>query len=267
MDRPDWVPPTIDIEQPSAARMYDYFLGGSHNFAVDRELANRILEIGPDAPVVAQLNRAFVRRAVRYLVDRGVRQFIDLGSGIPTAGNVHEIAQAVAPATRVVYVDLDPVAAAHCRYLLADNPLVAVLQDDLRRPERIMDSPEVGKLIDPAEPVALMMVSVLHFIQDEDDPAGLVDRFRRRLAPGSYLVIAHATQETRPSEAANATRLYARTGTPLRLRTRAEVAGLFTGFTLVEPGLVWLPEWHPEEPDEVGVPERSAGYVGVGRLG
>src|SRR5256885_6896392 len=113
MDRPDWVPPTIDIEQPSAARMYDYFLGGSHNFAIDRELANRVLEIGPNAPVVAQLNRAFLRRAVRYLVDHGVRQFIDLGSGIPTAGNVHEIAQAIEPATRVLDVDLDPVAVAH----------------------------------------------------------------------------------------------------------------------------------------------------------
>jgi hypothetical protein len=267
MDRPDWVPPTIDIEQPSAARMYDYFLGGSHNFAIDRELANRVLEIGPNAPMVAQLNRAFLRRAVRYLVDHGVRQFIDLGSGIPTAGNVHEIAQAIEPATRVVYVDLDPVAVAHCRYLLAGNPTVAALQDDLRRPDRIMDSPEVGKLIDPTEPAALMMVSVLHFIQDEEDPAGIVERFRQRLAPGSYLVISHATQESRPSEAANATKLYARTGTPLRLRTRAEVARLFGGFDLVEPGLVWLPEWHPDAPDEVGTPQRASGYVGVGRLG
>src|SRR5437588_3798566 len=151
--RPDWAPETIDVEQPSAARIYDYLLGGSHNFAADREFARQAIAIMPDVPVQAHANRAFLRRAVQYLVDSGIRQFLDIGSGIPTLGNVHEVAQRAAPDARVMYVDIDPVAVAHSRVILAGNPRVGVIQADLRRPTEILYHPDVVELLDFAQPV------------------------------------------------------------------------------------------------------------------
>jgi SAM-dependent methyltransferase len=266
MDRPDWAPEGIDIERPSAARIYDYWLGGSHNFAVDREVARQMIAMAPETPLIMQANRAFLHRAVRFLVDQGVRQFLDIGSGIPTLGNVHEVAQKNAPDARVAYVDIDPVAVAHSRHILAGDERTVVIQEDLRRPEQIIDHLEVRRLIDFTEPVGLLLVAVVHFIPDSDDPVGVIGRLCDALAPGSYLVLSHLTSDGLSPEAAQrGAELSRRTPTPVTPRTLAEVQRLFAGFDLVEPGLVWSRQWRPEHPDEVGDhPEQSAVHVGVG---
>ncbi|SHE53785.1 SAM-dependent methyltransferase [Streptoalloteichus hindustanus] len=266
MDRPDWAPGDIDLARPSAARVYDYYLGGSHNFAVDRELAAEAVQLWPDLPRIMRTNRAFLRRAVRYCLASGIRQFLDLGSGIPTVGNVHEVAQAVDPGCRVVYVDLDPVAVVHSRAILPREGRTAVVHGDLRDPDAVLAAPAVRELLDPDEPLALLMVAVLHFVQDADDPAAVVARYAEEMAPGSHLVLSHATHEGRPERAEPHQRLYARTRTPMRMRSHAEVAALLDGFELVEPGLVPLPRWRPEVGDAADDhPERFAGYAGVGR--
>jgi SAM-dependent methyltransferase len=266
MDRPDWAPEGIDIDRPSAARIYDYWLGGSHNFAVDREIARSVTAAVPDTARIMQANRAFLHRAVRYLVDQGIRQFLDLGSGIPTLGNVHEVAQKAAPESRVVYVDIDPVAVAHSRHILAGNTDATVIQHDLRHVEAILTNPRVRSLLDFRQPMALLMMAVIHFIPDADDPAAIIGRFRDALAPGSYLVLSHGTADGMSPEASRRwLELFTNTTTPGTIRTRAEVERLFGGFELVEPGLVWSSEWRPEHPDDVGDnPQRSAAYAGVG---
>jgi SAM-dependent methyltransferase len=267
MERPDWAPEGIDLDRPSAARIYDYWLGGSHNFAPDREMARQVTKLVPDTPLIMQANRAFLHRAVRHLVDAGFRQFLDIGSGIPTLGNVHEVVQKLTPDANVVYVDVDPVAVAHSRHILAGNERVAVIQEDLRRPERILTHHDVTALLDLDQPVALLLVAVLHFVLDDDDPYGVVARLRDALAPGSHVVISHGTADSLPEEAARRwVELFRRTPTPGTPRPKAAVERFFAGLDMVEPGLVWAPQWHPEHPDEVGDhPERSATYVGVGR--
>jgi hypothetical protein len=267
MERPDWAPEGIDIERPSAARIYDYWLGGCHNFGIDREMARQVTALVPDTALIMQANRAFLHRAVRYLVDAGIRQFLDVGSGIPTLGNVHEVAQRATPDARVVYVDIDPVAVAHSRHILAGNKLTAVIQEDLRRPEQILAHLDVRGLLDFDQPVALLLLAVLHFISDDDDPVGPVARLSEALAPGSYLTLSHGTADSLPEGASKRwVELFKRTPTPGTPRSRGEVERFFTGFDLIEPGLVWAPQWRPEHPDEVGDhPERSATYVGVGR--
>lgn len=268
MQRPDWAPEGIDIERPSVARMYDYYLGGSHNFAVDRTAAQAMIAAVPEAPLMAQANRAFLRRTVRHLVDLGIRQFLDIGSGIPTVGNVHEIAQQAAPGSRVVYVDVDPVAVAHSREILAGNDAAVAIQEDLRRPEAILGHPDVRKLLDFAEPVAVLVVAVTHFVADADDPAGIIGRIRDVLAPGSFLVLSQASDEGRTDEErAEATRVYRHTDNPLNCRRRAELLRFFAGFELVEPGLVWVPLWRPDRGDSTEEAQRSVFLGGVGRLG
>jgi SAM-dependent methyltransferase len=269
MERPDWAPETIDIERPSAARIYDYWLGGSHNFAVDREVARQVTSQIPETPLIMQANRAFLHRAARFLVESGIRQFLDIGSGIPTLGNVHEVVQKAMPDARVVYVDIDPVAVAHSRHILAGNERVAVIQEDLRRPDRILAHAETNRLLDLDQPVALLLLAVLHFIPDDDDPYGIVARLRDALAPGSYLAISHGTADHYSQEVAQHGReQFRRTPTPFWSRSRAETARFFAGLDLVEPGIVYSPQWRPEHPDEVGDhPERAAAYVGVGRKG
>lgn len=266
MDRPDWAPEGIDLGRPSAARIYDYWLGGTHNFAVDREIARGVTAAVPDTARIMQANRAFLHRAVDFLVGQGVRQFLDLGSGIPTLGNVHEVAQNAAPDARVVYVDIDPVAVAHSRHILTNNANAAVIQGDLRYVDTILGDPTVRGLLDFDQPTAVLMMAVLHFVSDEDDPAGIIARFRQALAPGSYLVLSHGTQDGMSDEAREVgNEMFTRTSTPFIGRNREQVGQLFEGFDLVEPGLVWSVQWHPEHPDEVGdSPERSAAYVGVG---
>jgi trans-aconitate methyltransferase len=268
MERPQWASVDIDMDKPSVARVYDYLLGGSHNFAVDRELAHQGMAAMPDLPVYAQINRAFLHRAVRFLVDSGVRQFLDLGSGIPTVGNVHEIAQAAAPDTRVAYVDIDPVAVVHSRSILSGNDRAVAVLEDARNPEAILDHPEIRRLIDLDEPVALLMVALLHYLPDEDDPYDVVTRFAERLAPGSFLVISHgnneALEEAGTREVMNLSR---RTPTGLYNRSRAEIERFFAGFEMVEPGLVWAEQWRPAYPEDVRErPELSGSLAGVARI-
>jgi hypothetical protein len=261
---PDWVPETVDLSRPSAARMYDHYLGGAHNFGVDREVAKQMLALFPDGPLIAQTNRAFLHRVVRFMLDAGVRQFLDIGSGIPTAGNVHEVAQGVDPEARVLYVDHDAVAVAHSELLLRGNPRARVLQADLRRPEDVLGAPAVRELLDLSRPVGVLMSAVLHFVAPDEKPEAIVARLREVLAPGSYLAISHATGMGRTAPFAEAQELY-RSAAPITYRDHDKVRGLFEGWEIVEPGVVWLPEWRPAWPDEVGDDPASclmAGAVG-----
>jgi SAM-dependent methyltransferase len=268
MERPPWAPQGIDISVPSVSRMYDYYLGGSHNFEVDREAARKAMEFMPGLPAIMKANRAFMRRAVKYALDDGVRQFLDIGSGIPTFGNVHEIAQAVAPDTRVVYVDHDPVAVAHSQAVLDGVKNATVVTADLRKPQQLVSSPEVGELLDLGRPVALLMVAVLHFIQDADEPQRAVAELRDALAPGSLLVLSHASYDGVPvpeARAGGAVDVYRDIRNPIVMRTREEVARFFDGFEMVDPGLVRMPHWRPEIPPAQEDPYAFSGFVGVGR--
>lgn len=262
VDRPDWVPAEVDIDRPSAARMYDFYLGGCHNFEVDRRAAAVVAEGIPRVAEGARINRAFLRRVVRFLARHGIRQYLDIGSGIPTAGNVHEIAQRADPSARVVYVDNDPIAVTHSQAMLAGVPGATAILADLRRPEEILTDPAVREGLDLSQPVAVLLLAVLHFIEESDDPARIIHTLREAMAPGSYLAISHGTADGLPKEASAGTQAYRQTANPLTLRSRAEIIDLFDGFTLVEPGVVWLPDWRPEEP----APPLPAMLGGVGRL-
>ncbi|MEV7612111.1 SAM-dependent methyltransferase [Streptomyces sp. NPDC089799] len=249
MERPAWAPPGIDISVPSVSRIYDYYLGGSHNFEVDRQAARRAMEFIPGLPKIMQANRAFMRRAVRYAAGEGITQFLDIGSGIPTFGNVHEVAQAATPQARVVYVDHDPVAVAHSRAVLAGDDRTAVVGADLRKPQSILTSAEVSGLLDLSRPVALLLVAVLHFLEDADEPYAAVAELREALAPGSLLVLTHASFEGIPvpkEQAAGTVGVYRDIRNPLVMRTGEQVARFFEGFELVEPGLVAMPLWRPD---------------------
>lgn len=263
---PRWKPETIDLERPSPARVYDYLLGGSHNFAVDRQVADQIIAVHPEAAQGVQANRAFVRRATQYLVDAGVRQFLDIGSGIPTVGHVHEIVQASAPDARVIYVDIDPVAIAHSRDVLRGNHLTGVIHEDARRPERILDSFDIARLFDFDEPVAVLMMALLHLLSDADNPLDVLERLTEPLVSGSYLAISHLTNDGVP-DMEPVQEISRRAGIDVAVRSRQQVEALFGGFELVEPGVVWVPEWHPESPLDIFYdrPEMAANYGGVGR--
>jgi hypothetical protein len=269
MDRPDWAPEGIDVNRPSASRIYDYWLGGSHNFAIDREVARDLTALVPETPLIMQVNRAFLHRAVRFLIGEGIRQFLDLGSGIPTLGNVHEVAQKASPDAKVVYVDIDPVAVAHSRHILNGNPNATVIHEDLRNSDVILSNPLVRGLLDFDQPIAVLMMAVLHFIPKEDNAEALVGRFRDAVIPGSFVALSHGTADfaqLTEEELDQGIDQMARTSTPVTTRTRAEVERLFTGLELVEPGVVWSAQWRPEHPDEViERPESSAAYAGVGR--
>jgi hypothetical protein len=245
--------------------VYDYFLGGAHNFEVDRAAAEATARVMPALRDTLRANRAFLRRAVRFLAAAGIGQFLDIGSGIPTVGNVHEIAQRAVPEARVVYVDLDPVAVAHSRAILADHPYADVVEADLRRPETILGAEPVRRLIDPTQPVGLLMLSMLHFVPDSDDPAGHVATLRNAMAPGSYLAISHATQDGQPPEVAQAQAVWnARSPDPVTFRGHAEVAALFGGWEPVPPGVVHVALWRPDVA-EVENPTRYNTLAGVAR--
>ena len=266
VERPEWAPVGIDLDRPSAARVYDFYLGGFHNFAADREMGRQAVQMWPELPEIMRSNRGFLRRAVEFLVDAGVRQFLDLGSGIPTVGNVHEVAQRRAPDAKVVYVDNDPVAVEHSQAILAGDDRTEVVQADLRDPDAVLADPTVRGLLDLTRPTAVLMVAVLHFVPDQDDPARLVARFRETVSSGSYLALSHATAGERADRAAEHRGLYQRTATPMTMRTPEQVERLFDGWELVEPGLVYLPQWRPEPGSpELDRPERMPGLAGVGR--
>ncbi len=260
----DWVPTGVDAHRPNIARVYDYLLGGAHNFAIDRELAEKGLALLPNLRDAARFNRAFLGRAVRFCLDRGVRQFLDLGSGVPTVGNVHEVAQRIVPEARVVYVDNEPVAVAHSEMMLAGNDRAGVVGADVRDPDEVLGHSVTRELLDFDKPVGVLMVALLHSIVDADDPAGLVARFRDAVPAGSWLVLSHGTADRGSDRLRQYRELYQDSPTPVVHRTHAEVEALFAGWELVEPGVVFTPEWRPEADDEpIPDPERGFCYAGV----
>jgi S-adenosyl methyltransferase len=265
---PDWVPPEADTRRANAARVYDYWLGGSCSFLADQDAARALTAVEPCVRAMAQANRAFLGRAVRLLAAAGISQFLDVGSGIPTEGNVHEVAQRALPGARVAYVDIDPVAVAYSKHLLAGNTSAAVIDADLRDPEKILTHQAAGRLIDFSEPAGLLLVSVLHFIADAEDPWQIVATLRDALVPGSYLVLSHATGEGKPAIARVLEKVYNRSvSTQVRLRPGADILRFFDGFELVDPGLVCLPQWRPDSPADVpSDPGRFwGGLAGVAR--
>ena len=244
-------PPTdLRVDVPHPARIYDYLLGGKDNFAADREAGDKILAMGgEEARTAVRANRAALQRAVRFLAGQGIDQFLDIGTGIPTAGNTHEIAQSVNPDARVVYVDNDPIVLTHARALMAGpgHGATKVLQADLRDPDALLRSPEVAELIDFTRPVALLLVAVLHFLDDSEDPHKIVARLVDALPSGSYVVLTHITNEVlTDDEVAGVARAYSKASAGMHLRTRDDVARFLTGLDLVEPGLVLAPYWRPE---------------------
>jgi SAM-dependent methyltransferase len=243
--------------------VYDVMLGGKDNFAADRELAERLLANAPNSAWIAQQNRAFLGRAVQYCAEQGIRQFLDLGSGLPTQENVHEVAHRVDDECRVVYVDNDPVAVSHAQALLTCGTRVRAINGDLKRPAEILTHPDVTGLIDFSRPVAVLLVAILHFIRDSEDPAGIIARFTDVMATGSHLVLSHATHDDQPEEAARARDIYERASSPLVTRTREQISDFFAGLELVEPGLVLTTQWRPRQP----IPRAAqAGlYAGVAR--
>jgi hypothetical protein len=255
--------PPIDPNRPSAARIYDVYLGGAHNFAADRAVAARAAEILPDLPMIARANRAFLQRAVRYAVGRGIRQFLDLGSGIPTEHNVHQVAREQTPDARVVYVDLDPTAVLYSRHMLAGDEQTAIVHGDLRDPAAILATPEARDLLDLSRPIGVLMIAVLHFLPDGPEVDTALRAYREAAAPGSLLAVSHATSSRDPEPTERLAELYSRTSTPLVLRDAARVARFFEGWDLVEPGVVLGPRWRPDD-GPVSNAERFLTLVGVG---
>ncbi|MET7476002.1 SAM-dependent methyltransferase [Streptomyces sp. NPDC005648] len=259
-------PFAIDTSKPHPARMYDYFLGGKDNYEVDQAAAERVIEAAPEVRLAVRENRRFMRRAVRHVVaEGGVRQILDIGTGLPTEPNVHQIARAVAPGTRVAYVDNDPIVSAHSRSLLGeDDSDTSVVLGDLRDPRAVLDHPDVRRVIDFDEPVALLLVAILHFITDAEDPAGLVATLRDALPTGSYVVLSHATVEVHEEDRQDAVKVYRGATATMNPRTHAEVLELFAGFTLIDPGLVLVPNWRPDTPLDPTAPTIGF-YGGVAR--
>ncbi|MCX2733056.1 SAM-dependent methyltransferase [Saccharopolyspora sp. NFXS83] len=243
----EWIPADVDTTRPSAARVYDVLLGGGHNFESDRRFAREAERIFPGITTSSRINREFLRRAVLHALESGVRQFLDLGSGIPTVGNVHEIVHEIDPSCPVVYVDCEPVAVAHSRLLLDDDAQATIVQADARRPDTILGHPDTRRLLDFDQPVMLLILALVHFIPDDDHPAELVERYRRALAPGSMLAVSHAADEARPEELAQLTALFATSTNPATPRPSRWIADLFGDFEMVEPGAVFVSEWRPDE--------------------
>lgn len=262
----DHVPRQPDLARPNAARIYDYVLGGSHNFASDRKLADAMLDQLPFTRDVFAANRAYLARAVRYCVEAGHDQFLDLGAGIPTAGNVHEVARRIDPHARVAYVDHEPVAVEHGRTILAGQQGLSVTDADLRDPDAVLGAPGVAGVLDLDRPVVLLMVAVLHFIPHDDDVAGVLARYRRALAPGSTLVISHGSADhDDPADAewtSVAATHYRASATPAFLRDRAQLREIMDGFELVEPGMVDIVRWRPDT-DRPAQPTGTYAAVGT----
>lgn len=268
--RPAWAPDDIDLERPAPARMWDYYLGGSHNFAADRQLADQALGAWPELPQIARANRAFLRRAVTFLAEQGIAQFLDLGSGIPTAGHVHEIVTAINPKARTAYVDSDPVAVAHSRLLLAETDSATIVHADLRDPAAVLADPALRGFLDLGEPTAVLMFAVLHFVPDSDDPQSVVAAYRDATAPGSYLALTHGTSDYLPEQIRNLEEVYSHSSSRMTMRSHAQITRLMQGYELVEPGLVDMIRWRPDAqnplPDPLGGDvKRYSGYGAVGR--
>jgi S-adenosyl methyltransferase len=261
----DWMkngpagPGEVDLQtdRPHPARVYDYLLGGKDNFAADRAAAEAGLQANPNSRIPPRENRAFLRRAVRFLArEAGVGQFLDIGTGIPTSPNVHEIAQAIEPRARIVYVDNDPIVLAHARALLTVGPAgkAAYIDADLRDVEGILGSADLRDTLDLTRPVALLLIAIMHFIPDEDDPWGLARRLLDALPSGSFLALSHLTGDFDPAAWEGVAAVYRRSGVIMRVRSRPEIERFFAGLDLIEPGVVSLPRWRPD-PSDIGRPD------------
>ena len=254
----------LDTTRPHVARMYDYYLGGKDNFEVDRDAVVAVEAAMPEVRQLARENRAFLRRAVAYMTAAGIRQFIDIGAGLPTAGNTHEVAQAAAPGARVVYVDNDPIVLAHGRALLVTNADTTVVTADLRQPDEVIGNDEVRRLIDFSQPVGVLLIAMTHFLRDEEREP-VMSGLRESLVPGSFLAATHVTVDRHSSAAVEGVEaVYRKTPTPIFFRPHAEIARFFDGFDLVEPGLVTVDAWRPD-PDDPAPEATRWLYGGVGR--
>jgi hypothetical protein len=268
-DLPAWAREGVDLQHPSVARIYDYLLGGYHNFEIDRAVARRSVEIYPDIVLTTQVNRAFLRRAVTFMSGQGVSQFIDIGSGIPTAGHVHEIARKVNPTGRVVYVDIDPVAIAHSKAIIGTDETILALQADARDPEFIFEYLNSAGILDLKKPVGLLMIALLHFIPDLEEARALIGRYTRHLAPGSYLAFTHGTIENTPPGAAEGImKLGSKSAQETVYRRHDEIASIFKDLDFVEPGIVFTPLWRPESTEDLMLdePGRSLAHAGIALL-
>jgi SAM-dependent methyltransferase len=261
------IPPEINTNVPQSARVYDYWLGGKDHFPADRALGDAIAEALPTIRTHIRAQRAFLGRAVRYLTrDAGVRQFLDIGTGIPSAGNVHDVAQEIAPESRVLYVDNDPIVLAHARALMSGTPQgsVAFIQADLREPEAILGDPAVAGTLDLAEPVGLVLIGVMHHLRDDDDPRRIVATLVDALAPGSYLVLSQSTPDFDPEAMGALAAASEQGGIPNVPRSLADTEPFFAGLKLVEPGLVPMATWRPD-PGSGQDPRSVYAYGGVAR--
>jgi hypothetical protein len=265
----DFYPREIDTTKPSASRVYDLYLGGTHNYPVDRAFVEQAVQICPFVPDMARHNRGFLRRAVQFALENGIRQFVDVGSGVPTVGNVHEVAHMIAPETRVVYVDNDTEAVVTAQEMLKDSTVATAIPADIRHPDIILDHPDTARLIDFEKPVGLLMMAVFHFVSPTDGPHALLRSYLDRLAPGSYVALSHisvddATPVAR-DQLQNLEREYGSTSNPAYLRTRDEFTRLFDGLEIVEPGVVYASDWRNVQPVDPHDPARPCFYGAVGR--
>lgn len=259
--------PTI----PNEARMIDYFVGGKDNFAADREAARHALDIAPELPLMCREGRRFLERAIRLLADAGIRQFVDIGCGLPTQGNVHEVAQAAVPDARTAYVDNDPVVIVHARAILEGDERTTVVEADMREPDQVLSHPRLKSLINLDEPVAILLLFALDVIPDDELMTRIVRELRDAITPGSYVVISHSVSDQRPETTAKLAAMYQDdrvvTGDKRRdqVRTKAEVEPLFDGLSLVDPGLVYITHWRPLPGETPASPEAVWSVGGVGR--
>ncbi|MDF5753265.1 SAM-dependent methyltransferase [Spongiactinospora sp. TRM90649] len=261
------VPPGVDPSVPSVARMYDYYLGGKDNFASDRDAAAKIVEMMPNVRDVARENRAFLDRAVTLLAQEGIDQFLDIGAGLPTQRNVHQVAQDVIPGARVVYVDNDPIVLAHARALLVENEGVVAVAADMRSPWALLDHPDVRRHLDLSRPVGLLMLGVLHFVIDDEMATGIVRTLRDALVPGSYLAVSHAyLPELTEEQERRRAKIYSRTNSSATSRSAEQIGVFFEGFDLLEPGIVALQDWRSDGHVTMVAPGGAGALGGVGRL-
>jgi SAM-dependent methyltransferase len=260
-----WLPTTIDTSVAHIARVYDFFLGGKDNFPADREAAARILKGNPGMRDTCREQREYLRRAVRFLTEAGIRQFIDIGTGLPTQENTHEVAQKTAPDARVAYIDNDPIVLAHARVLMADQDhgRTVFIHADAREPGKLLADPELNEVIDFAQPIGVLLIGILHFMPDSDNPADLIDALLDAVPEGSYLAISHGTPDYAPAMGDAVQAAYQASSMPCRLRDSAEVMALLERVELVDPGLVLLAEWRPDRP--VPANRQEITYAAVGR--
>ncbi|MGD2145413.1 MAG: SAM-dependent methyltransferase [Anaerolineae bacterium] len=262
-----WVPDGLLVDKPHPARIYDYLVGGFHNFAADRQLADAMGELYPHIRSGTVAQRAFLRRAVGFLADQGIDQFLDIGSGLPTAGNVHEAAQAANPEARVVYVDNDPVVLSHSELMLSEDPRATLICEDLVSTEAIFGHDKVKDLLDLSRPLAVLLNAVLHYVLDDEDAEDAVRRIKQRLVSGSYVVLSHPCLDEASREILDRVLPLYQSTSDTKVRSLDQIRRYFDGLELVEPGLVRAPVWRPEAPDDVlaDQPEQYLGFVGVGR--